>query len=93
LPLQLGCAHEQSISAVFSIASHCVPQYFPDVVVQEQTACAHFSPFVAAISLSPGFGSAAHDRKGHLKHRTKRYLFKKAHVSIFVTAEDKKTGL
>ena len=90
LPLQPGCSHEQSMSGVFSIASHCVLQYLPDVVVQEQTGCAHFSPFLSAISLSPGFGSVAHDLKGHFKHCTKRYLFKTAHISIFVAAEARK---
>jgi hypothetical protein len=45
LPLQTACPHEQSISGVFSIASHWVLQYLPDVVVQEQIGCAHFSAF------------------------------------------------
>jgi hypothetical protein len=54
------------------IASRRALQYFPDVVVQEQTGCAHFSLFAAAISLFPGFGSVAHDLKEHLKllHKT-----------------------
>jgi hypothetical protein len=30
------------MSGVFSIASHWVLQYLPDVTVQEQTGCAHF---------------------------------------------------
>jgi hypothetical protein len=38
------------MSGVFSIASHCVLQYFPDVVMHEQIGCAHFSLFVVAMS-------------------------------------------
>jgi hypothetical protein len=30
------------MSGVFSIASHWVLQYLPDVVIHEQTGCAHF---------------------------------------------------
>jgi hypothetical protein len=37
-----ACPHLQAISGVFSIASHCVLQYLPDVTVHEQTGCAHF---------------------------------------------------
>ena len=51
LPLQTACPHEQSMSGVFSIASHWVLQYLPDVVVQEQIGCAHFSAF--ALTLLP----------------------------------------
>ena len=38
------------MSGVFSIASHWALQYLPAVVTQEQTGCAHFSPFVVSIS-------------------------------------------
>jgi hypothetical protein len=48
--LQPVCPHEQSMSGVFSIASHWVLQYLPDVVTHEQTGCAHFSAFAVAIS-------------------------------------------
>jgi hypothetical protein len=37
------------MSGVFSMASHCVLQYLPEVVRQEQTGCAHFVAFSAAI--------------------------------------------
>jgi hypothetical protein len=50
LPLQPACPQEQSMSGVFSIASHWALQYFPDVVMQEQTGCAHFSPVEVAMS-------------------------------------------
>jgi hypothetical protein len=50
LPLHPECPHAQSMSGVFSIAAHSVLQYLPDVVTHEQTGCAHFSLFVAAIS-------------------------------------------
>jgi hypothetical protein len=36
-PLQPACGHLQAMSGVFSIASHSVLQYFPDVTLQEQT--------------------------------------------------------
>jgi hypothetical protein len=49
LPLQPACSHRQSMSGVFSIAAHSVLQYLPDVVMHEQTGCAHFSAFVVAI--------------------------------------------
>lgn len=52
LPLQPGCPHVQSISGVFSIASHCGLQYFPEVTVQEQTGCAHFLPSAFAMLIS-----------------------------------------
>ena len=51
-PLQAGCPHVQSMSGVFSIASHCVLQYFPEVTIQEQTGCAHFLPAVSATLIS-----------------------------------------
>jgi hypothetical protein len=42
------------MSGVFSIAAHSVLQYLPEVVMHEQTGCAHFSGFVVDI-FSPGF--------------------------------------
>ena len=41
-PLQPACGHLQAMSGVFSIASHSVLQYFPEVALQEQTGWAHF---------------------------------------------------
>jgi hypothetical protein len=41
-PLQPACGHLQAMSGVFSIASHSVLQYFPEVTLQEQTGWAHF---------------------------------------------------
>jgi hypothetical protein len=41
------------MSGVFSIASHSTLQYFPEVVMHEQTGCAHFSDFVVDIAFSP----------------------------------------
>jgi hypothetical protein len=40
------------MSAVFSIASHSILQYLPEVAKHEQIGCAHFSPFPSDISLS-----------------------------------------
>ena len=48
--MQPECPHRQSISGVFSIASHSVLQYLPDVVTHEQTGWAHFSTFAVVIS-------------------------------------------
>ena len=48
-PLQAGCSHVQSMSGVFSIASHWVLQYFPEVTIQEQIGCAHFLPSFAIL--------------------------------------------
>jgi len=45
------------MSTVFSISSHRVLQYFPEVVMHEQTGCAHFSAFAVAIP----FLLASHD--------------------------------
>jgi hypothetical protein len=42
------------MSGVFSIASHSVLQYLPDVVRHEQTGWAHFSAFAEAISFLLG---------------------------------------
>jgi hypothetical protein len=39
----MGWPHEQLMSGIFSIASHWVLQYLPEVVVQEQIGCAHFT--------------------------------------------------
>jgi hypothetical protein len=32
------------MSGIFSMASHWALQYLPEVVMQEQTGCAHFLP-------------------------------------------------
>lgn len=37
------------MSGVFSIASHWVLQYFPEVTIQEQIGCAHFLPSFAIL--------------------------------------------
>jgi hypothetical protein len=50
LPLQPACLHAHSMSGVFSIASHSALQYLPDVIMQEQTGCAHLCSFSVAIS-------------------------------------------
>ena len=41
--MQMGWPQEQLMSGIFSIASHWVLQYLPEVAVQEQTGCAHFA--------------------------------------------------
>jgi hypothetical protein len=52
-PLQPACGHLQAMSGVFSIASHSVLQYFPDVTLQEQTGWAHFLLSSGAMWCSP----------------------------------------
>jgi hypothetical protein len=52
LPLHAGCPHVQSMSGIFSIASHSTLQYLPDVTMHEQTGCAHFLPFSELILFS-----------------------------------------
>jgi hypothetical protein len=77
--------NEQSMSGVFSIASHWVLQYLPDVVTHEQNGCAHFAAFAVAISISPNFGLTAANPRRHLKHRGKAFLSDKAHIFNLVT--------
>ena len=48
-PLHAECSHRQSMSGVFSIASHCALQYLPVVAVHEQIGCAHLSVFTGSI--------------------------------------------
>jgi len=83
--LQPVCPHEQSMSGVFSIASHWVLQYLPDVVTHEQIGCAHFAAFAVAISflLTSDQRRPIHD--WHLKHRGKAFLSDKAHIFNLVT--------
>src|ERR1700730_12203644 len=57
-PLQPACGHLQAMSGVFSIASHSVLQYFPEVTLPEQTGWAHFLISVDAICVSPFIGAA-----------------------------------
>ena len=40
------------MSGVFSMASHCGLQYFPEVTVHEHTGCAHFCPVESVIWFS-----------------------------------------
>jgi hypothetical protein len=39
------------MSGIFSIASHSMLQYPPDVVMQEQIGCAHFSALLGVMSI------------------------------------------
>jgi hypothetical protein len=71
--LQPVCPHEQSMSGVFSIASHRVLQYLPDVVTHEQTGCAHFSAFVVAISFLLASDRQRVIQEGILNTREKRF--------------------
>ena len=73
------------------MASHWVLQYLLDVVLHEQMGRAHFSPFAAAIYLSPGFGSVVDDLKQHPNHWTKAFLSNKRHIVIVLSAGGRKT--
>ena len=71
--MQPACPHEQSMSGVFSIASHSVLQYLPDVVTHEQTGCAHFSAFAVAISFLLGWDQQRMIQDGILDTGKKRF--------------------
>ena len=71
--MQPVCPHEQSMSGVFSIASHWVLQYLPDVVTHEQTGCAHFSAFVVAMSFLLASDRRRVIQVGILNTREKRF--------------------
>jgi hypothetical protein len=73
LPLQPLCPHEQSMSGVFSIASHWVLQYLPDVITHVQTGCAHFWGFAVAISFLLASGHHRVIQDGILITGTKRF--------------------
>ena len=60
LPLQAAWPQVQSMSGVFSIASHCVLQYLPEDGTHEHTGCAHF----LAGSLVISFLLAADHKRG-----------------------------
>jgi hypothetical protein len=40
--VQIACPQVQSMSGIFSMASHWALQYLPEVVTHEQMGCAHF---------------------------------------------------
>jgi hypothetical protein len=84
LPLQPACPHEQSMSGVFSIASHWVLQYLPDVVTHEQTGCTLLG-FRSRHFFSPSLGSKAIDSRRYLRQWEKALPCKKEHISIWVT--------
>jgi hypothetical protein len=70
------------MSGVFSIASHWVLQYLPEVVMHEQTGRADFLTVSLVISF---LLVSDHDRviqDGMLEHQPKAFLYKKEHISI-----------
>ena len=76
-PWQPACAHAQSMSGVFSMASHCGLQYLlllDDAIVHVQTGCAHFSVFSVAIVFS---------RRGSKAKRSKlKYYSSHTNISV-----------
>jgi hypothetical protein len=77
--LQPVCPQVQSMSGVFSIASHCVLQYLPEVVRHEQTGCAHFTAFSGAILFSY-CGSRLSDVGCNGSHRAEPILYRNEHI-------------
>jgi hypothetical protein len=78
--LQPACPHVQSMSGVFSMASHCVLQYLPEVVTHEQTGCAHFTAFSGAILFSY-HGSRLGDVSCNGSHRAEPILYIIEHIA------------
>jgi hypothetical protein len=78
--LQPVCPHEQSMSGVFSIASHWVLQYLPDVVAHEQTGCAHFSAFGLDISFLLTWDQHQAVQQAHRRHSGKALLSENGHI-------------
>src|ERR1700692_673773 len=78
----------QSMSGVFSMASHWALQYFSEVVMHEQIGCAHLWVFVVSILFSPVFGSRGDDPSLHISCRGIRLLCRKEHIAIFVARSE-----
>jgi hypothetical protein len=64
--VQMACPQVQSMSGIFSIASHWALQYLPEVVTQEQTGCAHFLAVSLVILLLRGLASGSSTRNGRV---------------------------
>ena len=81
--MQPVCAQVQSMSGVFSIASHCVLQYLPEVVMHEQTGCAHFTAFSGAILFSwyeSRVRSIVNGSSCNSSHRAEPILYRNEHI-------------
>jgi hypothetical protein len=82
VPLHPACAHVQSISGVFSMASHWVLQYLPDVVMHEQTGWAHFSAFAVVISILPPWDPKWRIQAQNNSHSKNLRLYRSAHIAV-----------
>ena len=82
--MQPVCPHEQSMSGIFSIASHWVLQYLPDVVTHEQTGCAHFSAFGLDIFSLLNSDQQQAIQEPHGKHLGKAILSTNGQIAFFV---------
>ena len=91
--MQPVCPHEQSMSGVFSMASHWVLQYLPDVVVHEQTGCAHFSAFRSRHFFSPRIRTHSQRSKRHLNRSTEVFLSHKKHIWSFLQSQEEEQNL
>lgn len=70
------------MSGVFSMASHCVLQYLPDVVMHEQTGWAHFSAFAVVISILPAWDPKWRIQAQNSSHPKNLRLYRSAHIAI-----------
>jgi hypothetical protein len=80
--VQMAWPQLQSMSGIFSMASHCALQYFSEVVAHEQTGCAHFLIFSLVIVVLLALGRDRVIQGGMLPGRWTAFLYKKEQVFI-----------
>src|SRR5580704_8624118 len=71
------------MSGVFSMASHWALQYLPDVVMHEQTGCAHFSAFAVAISFLLALDPKQRIQALNSSHPKNLRLYRSEHIAIW----------
>src|SRR5580658_7688672 len=67
------------MSGIFSMASHAMQQYLPDVVIQKQIGCAHFWALSVAISILLVANSSPVFSHWNVSFRDPVFLYKKEH--------------
>ena len=78
--MQPAWPQAQSMSGVFSIASHWALQYLPEAGTHEQTGCAHFlagSLVISFLLVSDQNGAVRDDI---VRWRQMAFLYKKEHI-------------
>jgi hypothetical protein len=97
--VQAAWLQAHSMSDRFSTASHWALQYFPEVIMQEQTGCAHFTAFELSIVSSqvdrPHYSSETHlvyrpSRKTVL--RNMKHLHLPNRETPYIGSQDAATG-